>query len=156
RFYQQVEVVSRLAHPNLVGAFDAGPVGRSHFLATEFIDGIDLEQQVQQSGPLSALAACNFIYQAAIALDHAWQHGLCHHRLQAADLLLTRRPDPTEPVDPADSASSSLAERSSGDLIKVRNLGLTFPGPVFPGKECQGLDPADFQAPEQAAGASVD
>src|SRR5262249_19606943 len=109
---------SLLTHPHLVGSFDAGPVGDTHFFAMEFIEGIDLERHVANEGPLPVIQACEFVRQAAVGLQHAFQRGLRHHDVRPANLLLNQAR--------GDSGSSGA---SSGSLawghIKVRNLGLT-------------------------------
>src|SRR5262249_27212668 len=38
RFYREVEVISRLTHPHVVQAYDAGPVGATHFLVMEHVE----------------------------------------------------------------------------------------------------------------------
>ena len=42
RFYREIQVVSQLDHPNVVRAYDAGPMGAGHFLAMEYAEGSDL------------------------------------------------------------------------------------------------------------------
>lgn len=44
RFSREIEVGSQVCHPNIVQALDAGQVGPSHFLATEYVDGPDMER----------------------------------------------------------------------------------------------------------------
>src|SRR5262245_32233729 len=41
RFRREVHAATRLAHPNVVKAFDTSQVGQTHFLAMEFIEGTD-------------------------------------------------------------------------------------------------------------------
>jgi hypothetical protein len=48
RFYREVEVVRKLSHPNVIRAFDAGPVEGVHVLALEHVDGLDLQRLVKQ------------------------------------------------------------------------------------------------------------
>ena len=40
RFYREIQVISRLTHPHVVHAYDAGPVGRTHLLAMEYVEGV--------------------------------------------------------------------------------------------------------------------
>lgn len=140
RFYQEVQTVSRLSHRHLVAAYDAGPVGNTHFFATEYVDGVDLQEMVDKSGALPAVQACRFLCQAALGLQHALERGLLHHDLRPANMLLGK------------SASGSGAQ-----LIKVCNLGLTFlhqdSEASLAGSRPQEQKPAcfDYVAPEQCA-----
>src|SRR5262249_28596037 len=76
RFYQITMTAGQLAHPNIVHAYDSGPVGNTHFLAMEFVEGIDLDKMVQQNGPLTIPRASDYIRQAALGLQHAFERGM--------------------------------------------------------------------------------
>ena len=47
------------------------------YLAMEYIEGIDLEQLVKNTGPLSADLACEIVRQTAEALHHAHSAASC-------------------------------------------------------------------------------
>src|SRR5262249_46445867 len=68
RFRREVAATSRLDHPNVVHAFDAGNEGRTHYLLLEFVEGIDLSRLVERRGALPAHEACEFVRQAAPGL----------------------------------------------------------------------------------------
>src|SRR5207237_278085 len=72
RFYQEVQAAARLQHPHIAIAYDAGPVGGTHFLSMEFIDGTDLAQLVKQHGPLPVARACDYVRRAADGLMHLY------------------------------------------------------------------------------------
>jgi serine/threonine-protein kinase len=78
RFQREVQAAAQLQHPNVVHAFDAGQIGTTHFIAMEFIDGIDLARLVKQQGPPGIEQACDYIRQAALGLQHAHERGLVH------------------------------------------------------------------------------
>jgi hypothetical protein len=90
RFYQEMQAVGRLSHPNLIHAYDAGPVGGTHFLAMEYVDGIDLGRLLRERGPLPVAEVCNYIYQVALGLQHVFECGLVHRDLKPSNLLLSR------------------------------------------------------------------
>ena len=48
RFHREIEVVSQLSHPNIVHAYDAGPIGSALVLVMEYIDGVDLDRLVRR------------------------------------------------------------------------------------------------------------
>jgi serine/threonine-protein kinase len=149
RFYQEVQAASQLADPHLLHAYDAGPAGRTHYVATEYVHGLDLERLVQQYGPLPVDLACDFVRQAALGLQHAAERGLLHADLQPANLLATL------PQRGDDPAAADSVEAFRGAVIKIRNLGLSFSWhPRTAEKDRprgQPLDAADFLAPESSA-----
>ena len=70
RFEREMEAIGRLNHPAIVRATDAGEVDGTHFLAMDFVDGIDLAQLVKLHGPVAAADACEIIRQAALGLQY--------------------------------------------------------------------------------------
>jgi serine/threonine-protein kinase len=89
RFYREIEVLSQISHPNIVHAYDAGPIGGDLVLAMEFVDGIDLDRLVKESGRLPAAQACEYIRQAAVGLQHAHERGLIHRDIKPSNLLVS-------------------------------------------------------------------
>lgn len=88
RFEREIQVISQLTHPHVVQAYDAGTVGNTYFLAMEYVEGQDLNQLVKKSGPLPVDQACDYIRQAALALQHIHQQGLVHRDIKPSNLML--------------------------------------------------------------------
>ncbi len=89
RFQREVRATAQLEHPNIVRAFDADEVGGTHFLIMEYVEGVDLSRLVKQSGPLPIGTACDFIRQAALGLQHAFERGLVHRDIKPHNLLVS-------------------------------------------------------------------
>src|SRR5262249_26001713 len=105
RFYREIQAASRLDHPNVVHAYDAGPIGPTHFLAMEYLPGgIDLARRVKQAAPLRVTDACDCVRQAALGLQHVAEHGLVHRDIKPSNLL--------------------LVEGERGSVVKILDLGL--------------------------------
>jgi len=142
RFYREITVSGNLpAHPNLINAFDSGQLGATHFLAMEYVEGIDLERLVSQSGPLSIERACNYLHQAALGLQHAHQHGLVHRDIKPSNLIVSGHSESEPGV--VKLLDLGLA-RLHGDNACIReNTFMTSDGSIT-------LGTVDYQAPEQA------
>src|SRR5713226_6247654 len=67
-FQREVRAAAKLVHPNIVTAYDANETGDRLYLVMEFVDGPNLQELVQQLGPLPVGHACEFIRQAAHGL----------------------------------------------------------------------------------------
>jgi serine/threonine protein kinase len=143
RFYREVQAAGLLSHPHVVHAFDAGPMGATHVLAMEFVDGIDLACLVKQSGPLPVAQACDYIRQAALGLQAIQDHGLIHRDIKPSNLLVS---------------SGTANDRSPANhQVKVLDLGLALlHRPVDAQltetltQEGAVMGTPDFMAPEQA------
>ncbi|MCE9534597.1 MAG: protein kinase [Planctomycetes bacterium] len=110
RFHREAKSAAQLAHPNIVRLFDADQVGDRHFLAMEFVEGIDLTKLVKETGPLPVGMACSFIRQAASGLQHAHDLGLVHRDIKPSNLLV--------------SAPNTTGKAVSGGVIKILDMGL--------------------------------
>jgi serine/threonine protein kinase len=138
RFYRETEVVSQFNHPNVVRALDAGPIGATHFLAMEFVEGTDLARMVRQGGPLPVAQACAYICQTARGLQHAHEKGAVHRDIKPHNLLV------------------SIQEGQ----IKILDFGLARLAPAVPGQIAgqvtltpvgsMAMGTPDYMAPEQA------
>ena len=87
RFYDEVRAVSRLMHPNIVAAFDAGEFDEIHYLAMEYVDGVTLTKWVSRNGPLSLGEAVSVIRQAALGLLHAHRAGIVHRDVKPGNIM---------------------------------------------------------------------
>jgi eukaryotic-like serine/threonine-protein kinase len=131
RFRLEQLLAARLAHPNLVAAYDAGQVEGVAYLVLEFVGGHDLAWIVQQLGPLPAAEACEVVRRAALGLEHLHKHGLVHRDVKPANLMLT----------------------PSGQ-VKLLDLGVArYPRVPVPGGQItlpgQFLGTPDYMSPEQ-------
>ncbi len=143
-FNHEIRAVSRLIHPNIVAAYDAGEENGRHYLVLEYVDGPNLDQFVRRQGPLPVGQACEFIRQAAEALHSAHVAGMVHRDIKPANILLQwRGPEP-----------------SAVGSVKISDFGLArlhAPGEVSPGvsstlmgRENTVLGTPDYLSPEQA------
>jgi serine/threonine protein kinase len=89
RFRQEQALTTRLTHPNLVAAYDAGRAAGCPYLVMEFVPGDDLEGLGQRHGPLPVAETCEIIRQAALGLQHLHEQGLVHRDVKPSNLMLT-------------------------------------------------------------------
>ncbi len=143
RFQQEIQAAAQLAHPNIVRAYDAAKFGNMHYLAMEYINGVDLDRVSKQRGLLPISEACDYIRQAALGLQHAHEAGLVHRDLKPANLLLAR--DGTVKIldfGLARLASTALDSEALNELPRsLQDSSLTHTGVM--------MGTPDYVAPEQ-------
>ena len=134
RFTLEMQALGKVKHPNVVTAFDAGPLGDSHFVSMELIDGVDLTRMVRERGPMPFPFACECIRQSALGLQHAFELGMVHRDIKPSNILMSRDGKHVKLVD---LGLARLNEPISEGANRVTQEGFVIGTP-------------DFLAPEQA------
>ncbi len=89
RFEREVQMTSRLTHPNTVVIYDYGRTERGLlYYAMEYIDGISLEALVTTHGPLPAARVVSLLKQVCGALSEAHEAGLIHRDVKPGNLMV--------------------------------------------------------------------
>jgi eukaryotic-like serine/threonine-protein kinase len=130
RFRQELVAAGQLAHPNIVAALDAEQAGAVHFLAMEYIEGTSLSRLVEERGRLPVAQTCNYIHQASIGLQHAFDHGMVHRDIKPQNLMVTKQ------------NQIKILDFGLARLIRAANDRITALGAV--------VGTPDYIAPEQA------
>jgi serine/threonine-protein kinase len=140
RFQREVEVLSRLNHPNIVMAHDADEDKGRQFLVMECVDGADLAALVEKNGPLDVPVAIDCILQAARGMDYAHSQGIIHRDIKPANLL-----------------------RDATGIVKVSDLGVARLNIIEGAADISGITQAGgvigsahYMSPEQASGRPID
>ena len=111
RFQREIHAAAKLNHPNIVRAIDADEVAGTHFFVMEYVEGIDLSKLVKMQGRLPVAQACDFIRQAALGLQHAFERGLVHRDIKPHNLLLAK-------------AASRESGGGNFGVVKILDMGL--------------------------------
>ena len=91
RFEREAKATAALRSPHTIDVYDFGVTEDGHFFyAMEYLDGLDLEELVDQFGPVPAERAVHFLLQACDSLSDAHGQGLTHRDIKPANLFLSR------------------------------------------------------------------
>jgi serine/threonine-protein kinase len=131
RFRREARAVAQLSHPHIVTVIDRGEDGGQQFIVFEYVDGENLKQLVERTGPLPTRRAVELALEIADALAFAHKHGLVHRDVKPQNVLLT--PD----------GDAKVTDFGIARSIDVEH-GMTQTGTV--------LGTSNYLSPEQASG----
>jgi predicted Ser/Thr protein kinase len=87
RFEREVDIMSRLSHPNVVTVFERGTVDGRPYIAMEYVRGTSLRAVVRR-GPLPAAEALVVVRGVLSALEHAHGQGIVHRDIKPENVLV--------------------------------------------------------------------
>jgi serine/threonine-protein kinase len=89
RFKREVELSSRLSHPNTISIFDygLGPNGALYY-AMEYLEGLSLQDLVERYGPVPAPRAAWILRQVCASLAEAHGQGIVHRDIKPQNIMV--------------------------------------------------------------------
>ena len=107
RFAREGKAAAALAHPNIVPLFESGQFGQFFCLASEYVEGVTLDEWRKEKGVLPFKQMAEICRCIAEAVAHAHQRGIIHRDIKPANVLVST------------NASAPLSDR-----IKITDFGL--------------------------------
>jgi len=146
RFEQEARAASGLSHPNILTIFDIGKEDSTHFIATEYIEGLTL-RSVLTRARMKLGEVLEIALQVAGALAAAHAAGIIHRDIKPENIMV--RPDGLVKVLDFGLAKLIEAQAPSTDSgARTIAKANTDPGTV--------MGTAAYMSPEQARGRKVD
>ena len=145
RFEREVQLTSRLSHPNTISIFDFGRTAEGTFYyVMEYLDGVDLERLVREDGPLQPARVIRILEQACGSLAEAHALGLIHRDIKPANIILTERADESDIAKVVDFGLVKTTD-ASADAVAVTNVNAITGTPLY-------LSPESITQPDSVDG----
>lgn len=146
RFVQEARTASALNHPNIITIYEIGQADSTHFIATEFIDGVTLRQRMAKNH-IRLGEALDVATQVAAALSAAHAAGIAHRDIKPENIMV--RPDGYIKVLDFGLAKPTERQASLVDTeAQTKMLVNTSPGMV--------MGTVSYMSPEQTRGFALD
>ncbi|MHB8648912.1 MAG: protein kinase domain-containing protein [Gaiellaceae bacterium] len=134
RFRHEARAVAQLSHPNIVTVIDRGEADGNQFIVFEYVEGENLKQLIERTGPLPARRAVELAATIADALGFAHENGLVHRDVKPQNVLI------------GDDGETKVTDFGIARSLDVEH-GVTQTGTV--------LGTSNYLSPEQAGGKQV-
>ena len=140
RFRREAEAAGGLSHPNIVQVFTIGEADGVHYIAQEYVKGLNLREFLQKKGPPDVAVALHILKQVALALQVAGEAGIVHRDIKPENILVTRKGK----VKVADFGLAQLSlGGGGGEALNLTQAGMTMGTPLY-------------MSPEQVNGKKLD
>jgi serine/threonine protein kinase len=141
RFEREVQLTSRLTHPNTIAIYDYGhtPDGLFYY-AMEYIEGTTLKALVERTGPLCAARAIYLLRQISASLAEAHGAGLIHRDIKPANVMVCARGGIYDLVKVLDFGL--VKDVGSSDAVAVTAVGVIAGTPNYMAPEAVRSDGA--------------
>jgi tRNA A-37 threonylcarbamoyl transferase component Bud32 len=137
RFHNEAQAAAALVQANIVQIYEVGCIDGVHFIAQEYVSGLNLKQLLTRHGPLDAKLAVNVMRQVAAALHKAGQQGIIHRDIKPENIMLASNGE----VKVADFGLARVT--GNGDKLDLTQVGITMGTPLY-------------MSPEQVEGRTID
>ena len=125
RFEQEAQAAAGLIHPNIVQVYAFGQQDGVHYIAQEYVQGLNLRQFLNRKGPPELLVAYHVMRQVAAALAVAGDAGIVHRDIKPENILITRKGE----AKVTDFGLAQLAD--SEQRVQLTQVGMTMGTPLY-------------------------
>ena len=137
RFRREAQAAAALVHPNIVQIFEIGEWEGLHFIAQEYVAGMNVKQWMSRHAAFPCQDAVAILQQVASALQQAEQAGIVHRDIKPENILM----DTDGVVKVADFGLARV--NSDRDHMELTQIGMTLGTPLY-------------MSPEQIQGKELD
>ncbi|QDU95490.1 serine/threonine-protein kinase [Lignipirellula cremea] len=134
RFAKEARAAANLIHPGIVQIYEVGCIDGVHFIAQEYVPGLNLGELLKRRGPLAASQAVSILRQVGAALHRAAEQGVVHRDIKPDNIMLSQQGE----VKVADFGLARVA-----DDVNLTQAGVTMGTPLY-------------MSPEQVEGKQLD
>ena len=90
RFLLEARLMGKLSHPNLINVYDVGKQDWKYYFSMEYIEGVSVEDVLDQYGSMEISRAIDIVMQVAKALNYLKDQGIVHCDIKPGNILLTK------------------------------------------------------------------
>ncbi len=137
RFEREAKAAAGLTHPNIVQVYMTGEFNGTHYIAQEYVRGINLREHLSRFVPPDCALILRIMRQVTAALNAAAEKGIVHRDIKPENIMITSK----KQIKVADFGLAQIAQ--SDERVELTQVGTTMGTPLY-------------MSPEQVNGKSLD
>ena len=149
RFRREARHAASLTHKNIVTLYEADEADGYHYLAMEFVEGIDLAEYIRRKGKLQPEESRRVLIQACKALEHAFEMGITHRDIKPSNFLLANDEGRTR----VKLTDLGLSRMQNDEEFRVTTAGASRHAPLLRGGDRRARLQAHVRGPGGCANA---
>jgi serine/threonine protein kinase len=147
RFKNEVEIISKIKHPNVTGFIDRGNYNECPYLVMEFVDGVDLEEYMVTRGKVPIKSFTDIAFDLASAISELHRSGIYHRDIKLKNILYNIK---TGKIKLSDFGIAKLPES-----LNITQDGFIVGTPIYLAPEIFMGEPASAQSDIYSYGATL-
>lgn len=137
RFEREAKAAAGLTHPNIVQVYMTGEFEGTHYIAQEYVRGINLKEHLARYAPPDYALIIRIMRQIAAALNAAAEKEVVHRDIKPENIMITSK----KLIKVADFGLAQIAQ--SDERVHLTQVGMTMGTPLY-------------MSPEQVNGGALD
>ncbi|MBI5499220.1 MAG: protein kinase, partial [Deltaproteobacteria bacterium] len=89
-FQREARSVAALNHPNIITVFDFGVLEGKTFICMEYVDGVSVQQLLEERGKLTVVEALRIARQVLDGLEYAHDKSIIHRDIKPSNMMQTK------------------------------------------------------------------
>jgi serine/threonine protein kinase len=153
RFENEAKIAAALGHRNIVRIFDMGSFESVPYFVMEFLDGVPLDEIIEDKGTLGVPQAVDIVIQILEALNAVHFKGVIHRDLKPENVIIVNEPGGGEIVKILDFGICRL-QTDACSAMRMTKTGAVFGTPYYMSPEqAEGRRDIDSRADLYSVGA---
>jgi eukaryotic-like serine/threonine-protein kinase len=127
RFHREIEILTRLRHPQIVPILDSDEAGALLYLVMPYVPGENLRSRLEREGQLPIPVVLSIAGDVAAAVDYAHRQNVLHRDIKPENILLTG-----EQALVCDFGLARAIDRAALESLSSSGLVIGTPGYMSP------------------------
>ncbi len=150
RFQREARAAAKLNHPNIVQVYEVG-CDEQHFISQELVNGKNLKEVLNESGPLGSEQAIEVLVAVASALEAASDVGIIHRDVKPENIMRSEKGI----IKVADFGLARLSSDGEASRAGLTQAGITLGTPRYMSPEQVQGKVADVRSDLYALGVTM-